>query len=49
MKKMGNHGRKHVEENFELDKICKTVLGTCESVIKKNKKDSSFFSALSNE
>ena len=49
MKKMGQNGRKHVEENFELDRVCRSILGTCESVIKRNKKDSSFFSALSNE
>jgi len=49
MKKMGKHGRDHVEENLHLDKICKALLGICESVIKNNKKEGSFFTKLSSE
>lgn len=49
MAKMGAAGRKYVEENLNLDKVCKALLGTCESVIKKNRKDDSFFSILSHE
>ena len=49
MNKMGIEGRKHIEEHLHLDKVAKALVGICESVIKKNKKDDSFFSILSNE
>lgn len=45
---MGGNGRHHVEESFELNKICRSILGICESVIKKNKTENSFFSDLPN-
>jgi glycosyltransferase involved in cell wall biosynthesis len=49
MKKMGMHGREHVVENLNLDKICRAILGICESVIKNNKSEGSFFTKLSGE
>ena len=36
MKKMGEIGKQEIQEKFNLDKICKTLIGTCESVIKKS-------------
>lgn len=49
MRKMGINGREYIEENLNTDKICKALVGICESVIKNNKNEGSFFSKLSNE
>jgi len=49
MRKRGLYGRKQIEDKINIEKVCKNLLGICESVIKNNKKGSSFFNTLSNE
>lgn len=49
MRKRGIYGRKQVENKIHLEKVCRNLVGICESVIKSNKKGSSFFNILSNE
>jgi glycosyltransferase involved in cell wall biosynthesis len=49
MRKRGLYGRKQIEDKINIEKVCKNLLGICESVIKSNKKGSSFFNTLSNE